>query len=437
MAVGIALAGSLEPDRRMRLSEARDWLSRASVWFESAGDAVLETRPARDADDHPLLHVHFHPVAEPALLRLGGSGKVSVHARTSPAGPGYHAHLCDLLKDFADDFDFAWNDPPPDRDPAQYFVHGDLAKLERHFLHWLASECSTALRMATPGATLAVGLPRPVRFLHPGPVLTPMGPRPVEWLKAVAGDPQSGRDFFPWWSPELDAAFYANRALTDLWLAFPWRSPLTEGEGEIVDQIAADLANAYEADPEADLPWSAWAATLNVIARDDHKFTVEPVPEPLARLIQSREDGSAASVGYRRHSVVATFSGGWQMRVPGRLAIKRDDDGRTWTAWDETVTVWLRDQSLGHPERGPVPTPAQAVATARKNLPDGAPVPKLEGATVGEAVFGTHVEDGRTTGRLSGIAASGNRLAACNIYVADPNDRGRAVELWRSLERAY
>ncbi len=436
MAVGIALAGSLVPDRRVKLSEARDWLTRASIWFESAGDAVLETRLARDADELPLLHVHFHPVAEPLLLRLGGSGKVSVHARTSPAGPGYHAHLCDLLKDFAEDFEIVWNDPPPDRDPAHFFVGGDLAKLERHFLHWLASECSTALRMATPGATLSVGLPRPVRFLHPGPVLTPMGPRPVEWLKAVAGDAQLGRDFFPWWSPELDAAFYSKRALTDLWLAFPWRPPLTEGEGEVADQIAADLANAYEADPDADLPWSAWAETLKVIERDDHKFTVEPLPESLATLIRSRDDGSAANVGYRRHPVVATFSCGWQMRLPGRLAIKRDDDGRTWTAWDETVTVWLRDQSLGHPERGPVPSPAQAVATARKNLPEGESVPKLAGSTVGEAVYGIHGEDGRTTGRLSGIAASGNRLVACNIFVTDPNDRERAMELWRSLERA-
>lgn len=436
MAVGIALTGSLVPDHRVKLSEARGWLSRAAVWFEAAGDSVLETRLARDADDLPLLHVHFHPVAEPVQLRLGGSGKVSVHARTSPVGPGYHAHLCGLLKDFAEDFDFNWNEPPPDRDPAHYFVHEDLGRLERHFLHWLASECSNALQLATPGTPLSVGLPRPIRYLHPGPVLTPLGPRAVEWLKFVAGDPSSGRDFFPWWSPELDAAFYARRALTDLWLAFPWRAPLTESEGEVVDQIAADLANAHEADPNAALPWSAWAATLDAIERDGNKFTVEPIPETLAALIRSRDDGTAAKLGYRRGKVVASFSGNWQMQLPGRLAIKREDDGRTWTAWDESVTVWLRDQSLGHPEHGPIPTAIQAVAAARRNLPDGEAAPKLEGATVGEAVFGPHTEDGKTVGRLCGVAASGNRMAVCNIYLANPSDRDRAIELWRTLERA-
>ncbi len=436
MAVGIALAGTLPADHRVRLAEAREWLSRAAVWFESAGDAVLETRLARDGEEHPLLHVHFHPAGEPAQLRVGGSGKVTVHAKTSPVGPGYHAHLCSLLKDFAEDFEIQWNDPAPDRDPAHFFAQGDLARLERHFLHWLALECSNAVRRTEPGRTLSVGLPRPLRFLHPGPVLTPTGPRSVEWLKTVAGDATAGRDFFPWWSPDLDAAFYARRAETDLWLAFPWRAPLTETEGEVVDQIAADFANAHEADPAAALPWSAWAATLEAISQDGGKYTVEPVPEELAAIVRSRDDGAAKAMGYRKHPVAVAFSGGWQMQLPGRLAIRREDEGRTWTAWDDSVTVWLRDQSLGHPERGSVPTPAQAVAAARKNLPAGDPVERLDGHIVGEAVYDTHTEDGRTVGRLSGVAASGHRLAVCNIYLRDPADRPRAVALWRTLDRA-
>lgn len=436
MAVGLALAGTLTQDHRVKLSEAREWLSRAAVWFESAGDAVLETRLNRDADDFPLLNVHFHPVAEPVHVRLGGSGKVSVHARTSPVGPGYHAHLCGMLKEFAEDFDIVWNEPQADRDPAHFFIHGDLPKLERLFLHWLASECSNALAKASPESTLSVGLPRPLRFTHPGPVLTPLGPRPTEWLKSVAGDPMLGRDFFPWWTPELDADFYKRRALTDLWLAFPWRAPLTESEGEVVDQIAADLANAHEADPQAELPWSAWAATLRAIELDNHKFTVEPVPESLAAEIRQRDDGSCAAMGYRRYPVIASFSGGWQMQIPGQLAIRRDDDGRTWTAWDDSITIWLRDQSLGHPERAPRPTPEQAVAAARRNLPEGDAVPNLQGSTIGEAVYGKHSEDGRVIGRLCGVAASGGRMAVCNIYVTNADDRERAIALWKSLERA-
>lgn len=436
MAVGIALTGSLHPDHRVKLSEAREWLARAAVWFETAGDAVLETRLARDADDKPLLHILLHPVAEPVELRIGGSGKVTVHARTAPVGPGYHAYLCELLKEFAEDFEFAWNDPAPDHDPAHYFATGDRAKLERHFLHWLAAECSAALRKAMPNQPLGIGMPRHPRFLHPGPVLTPLGPRPAEWLKTVAGDPHKGFDFFPWWAAELDAAFYTKRALTDYWLAFHGRPPLTEAEGEQVDQIAADLANAHEADPAAELPWNAWAAVVDAIERDAGKFTVEPIPDELKALIRGKATGPAPN--YREYPVAVALSGGWHLELPGRLALKRGDDGRTWTAWDEAITVWFRDQSLGHPEHGPVPTPAEAITAARKTLPAGELLPSLHlHDTVGEAVFGPHDEDGRHVWRLCGAAASGHRLAVCNIYLTNERDRETAVAVWRSLYRVH
>ncbi len=438
MAVGIALTGYLHPDHRVKLSEARDWLSRAAVWFETAGDAVLETRLARDADDKPLAHILLHPVADPVELRIGGSGKVTVHARTAPVGPGYHAYLCELLKEFAEDFEFTWNETALEHDPAHFFATEDLAKLERHFLHWLAAECSTALRKATPDQPLSIGLPRHPKFLHPGPILTPLGPRPAEWLKEVAGDPAKGVEFFPWWAPELDADFYTRRALTDLWLAFQWRPPLTEAEGELVDQIAADLANAHEADPRADLPWDAWAAVADAIDHDENRFTVEPITPELRQEIRRRATGSAEAIGYRRHPVVATLSGGWHVQLPGRLALKRGDDGRTWTAWDDTLTVWFRDQLLGHPEHGPVPTPAEAITTARKTLPMGEILPSLHSHdTIGEAVFGPHTEDGRSLWRLCGVAASGHRLAVCNIYLSREADRAAAVSVWQSLYRLH
>ncbi len=437
MGIGLSLAGVLGSESKLRLTEIRDWLSRAAVWFEAAGDSVLETRLVRDYHGHPLLHVHFHPVAEPAQIRLGSSCKVSVHAKTTPAGPGYHAHLCELLIDFAEDHEFTWNEPAADRDPVNYFSHPDPERLERHFLHWLSRECSQALRRSAPDAVIAVGIPRPNRFCHPGPVLTPLGPQSMDWLKHVATEPASGRSFFPWWSKDLNADFYMRRALTDLWLAFPWRTPLTEAEGEVVDQIAADFVNAYEANPHAELPWSAWNTIVQTIEADGNKFTVEPIPQDLVEQIRSRDDGSAEPMGYRKFPVHRQFSSGWQMTISGQMAIRREEDGRTWTAWDDTMTVWLFDQSLGHPERGPVPTPAQAIATARRNLPDGHPIPSLTGSTLGEAVYGEYDEEGRRMGRLSGVAASGNRIVVCNIYFDYPRQSELAKSIWQSLERIH
>jgi hypothetical protein len=77
MGVGLSLTGHLieHPDRLSR-TDARDWLAKAAVWFEAVGDAVLDTRIIRDADDRPVLLAAFHPAAEPVEVRLGSSGKL-------------------------------------------------------------------------------------------------------------------------------------------------------------------------------------------------------------------------------------------------------------------------------------------------------------------------------------------------------------------------
>lgn len=438
MGVGLSLTGRLPAGDRLSPPQVRDWLGRAAVWFEAAGDAVLDTRHVRDADDRPALWVCLHPVAEDVELRLSPSGKVKVAARTSPAGPGYHAHLCGLLKQFAADFDFAWDDPPADADPAGYFATGDRPRLERHFLHWLAAACTAALRDPPADGRHRVGMPRHPKFLHPGPVQTPLGPQPADWLKRVAANEAHGADFFAWWNPDLDAAFYRGRALAFLWLDFRGRPPLTEAEGEHVDQIAADLANAFDLNSDLDLPFAAWAEVLAAIEGDAKGFTVEPVPADLRDEVQwraarvSRPEPSEL-IGYRRYPVQAHLTGGWHVEIPGRFATEWGEDGRTWTAWDEGRTVWFRDRPLG-PADGSVPSAAQAVEAGRRGLPAGDVLPRrAAGGLVGEAVWGPHAENGKPVWRLGGVAAAGGRLAACNVYVATEADRDWAVRTWASL----
>src|SRR5205085_163739 len=105
----ITVVGHLEiGDRRLSRAEARDWLARVAVWFEGVGDAVLDARLMRDAEDRPVLLVDLHPASPPVEIRLYGSGKVRVTAATTPAGPGYHQHLLDLLRQLGTDFVFDW-----------------------------------------------------------------------------------------------------------------------------------------------------------------------------------------------------------------------------------------------------------------------------------------------------------------------------------------
>ncbi len=391
----LAFTGRVElSGQKLARADVREWLARAAVWFETVGDAVLDAQLNRDGDRTVLL-VTFHPTAEDVEVRLSPAGTVRVSARTLSAGPGYHAYLCGTLDAFAEDFGIVWDQV---EDPTGFSRTADANALNAHFLTSLRRVCAEP---ADPPVTL--GLPADHGFTHPGPVLTPTGPRSREWLTAVAADPAAGRDFFPWWTPALDAAFYRNRALALLWCEFPWRPPLTEDEGELTDQIAADREMAHSLDPTGPLPWAEWAEVLAAIEGDRLGFTVQGVEPALKQEVFGRAAGSrpATRTGYRRYPVRLVVDGGWSVEVPGSFAEGWDADGRTWIGWDERRRVAIR---LG----------------------------EAESFTPGFAQ--TRDESGRSVWRLAGVVqASGSPPLAYRIDVTDLADRDWAEAVWRSL----
>jgi hypothetical protein len=437
MPIAFSLLGHipLSADRLTR-SAARDWLARAAVWFESLGDSILDARVVRDANEKPVLLAILHPAATPVELRLGGNGRVRVHAATTPAGPGYHIHLCERLRQFAKEFDVTWDDENC-QDPTGYFLTTDRATCESHFLQWLATVCGAA-RDHDGHEPTYIGLPTSLGFTQPGPIMTPLGPRERGWLDAVASDPATGRDFFPWWKPDPDAEFYRNRAVTRLWCEFPWRPPLTEDEGELTDQIANDLATAYKLDPAGELPWREWLEVLAAIENDEDGHTVNPTDESLTEAVTQRawdEDASEPLIGYRRHPVRLPLSNGWSIEVPGDFT-HGWDDVHTWTGWDETRTVWFHPVGFLKPD-GSHPSPVEAVAVGRRSLPEGCPVPGIDRDGLrGEAVFGEAEEEGRKVWRLSGVTAAHEQLVVCYVYAEAESDRDWAIRTWHSLRHA-
>ncbi len=395
MIPGLALTGRADvAEAKLSRTDVRDWLARAAVWFETVGDAVLDAQLDRDADGRPLLYVAFHPVASDVEVRFTASGVVRVIAQTWPAGPGYHAYLCNVLGAFADDFGIEWDHV---EDPTGFFRTGDTTKLQNHFLAHLWRACGDF----TP--PLVLGLSADHGFTHPGPILTPTGPRSRDWLVGVSVDPSAGRDFFPWWSVELDAPFYRDRALALLWCEFPWRPPLTDDEGELTDEIAADLEMAHSLDPKMELPWREWAELLAIIEADCDGRTVQGIePEVKAEVLRRAAALSEApAIGYRRLPVRVSIGGGWTMEIPGVFAEGVSEDGRTWYGWDDQRRIVVQ---LGRPE-----APRQPVAEETR-----------------DAV-------GRTVWRLAGVVAADGETLACQIEVRDPEERGWAAAAWRSL----
>ncbi len=431
MSIVLSLIGQLDLAERLSRAEARDWLARAAVWFEGVGDAVLDSHVVRDNDEKPVLLITLHSASPAAEVRLGAGGKLRVSATTSPTGPGYHIHLCELFKQLAAEFGFAWIADDCD-DPTGYFRTKDRGTCERIFLRWLADECAA-------GST-NIGLPASHGFTYPAEVFTPLGPWSRAWCAEVAADPAKGRDFFAWWNPDLDSAFYRGRAIVSLWTEFFWRPPLSEAEGELADQIANDLASAFKLSPAAELPWAEWLELLTAIAGDEDGYCVTPNDEELSIELWKHMGPVATPTengrtGYRRFPVRVPLDGGWSIEVPGELARERNAD-RTWTAWDQSRTVWFHPLRFTKPGGQP-PTASEAAEVGRKSLPEGDPLAPFDRDGLrGEAVFGSVEEDGRTLWRLSGVTGSPGQLAVCNVYIQNEADRDWAVRTWHSLKHS-
>jgi len=342
MTPGLNLTGRLDlAGAKLTRAEAREWLARAAVWFETMGDAVLEAELIRSADDRTALLVSFHPAADPLDVRITSNGVVKVSAITGPAGPGYHAHVCGVLDAFADDFDAKLDQVD---DPTGYFRTADTNLLTKYFLNDLRTKSRFLVQTASEwvGTPVPLGLPADHGYTHPGPVLTPNGPRTRDWLTAVAHETHDGKDIFPWWTPDLDAAFYRNRAIGLMWNEFPWRTPLTEDEGELTDQIAADLATAHTLDPRAAMPWREWAEVIQAIESDTHSFTVEPIGVAVKAEVLQRAaacEHAGPRIGYRRFPVRVSMGHGWTIEVPGTFTDQWSEDGRTWHGWDNQRRV--------------------------------------------------------------------------------------------------
>jgi hypothetical protein len=286
-------------------------------------------------------------------------------------------------------------------DPTGFSRTADLGALKSHFLASLRCAC-VELAASLNGEPVALGLPVDHGFTHPGPILTPTGPRPREWLTAA------DRDFFPWWVPEPDAAFYRSRALAMLWCEFPWRPPLTEDEGELTDQIAADLEMAHSLDPAGPLPWAEWAEVLAAIAGDRHGFTVQGIEPELKAEVFRRAAAitPAPCTGYRRYPVRVAVGGGWTVEVPGSFADGWEADGRTWVGWDDRRRLTVR---VG----GGADSFAPGFAEVRDDM-------------------------GRPVWRLAGVAqANGCQPLAYRIDLADLADRDWAETVWRSLRHTH
>jgi hypothetical protein len=368
------------------------------------------------------LAAKLHPAAEEVEFARDGAF-LTVEAKTSTAGPGYHAYLCDFLHALEPELggtfgEVSDGDEPGAGDETGYFSTGDRVALEDEMLAWLRGVVSAVSEYISDGFNgLMISMSTDATFEVDGAIATPLGPRTADWLEATVQDPRAGIDIFPWWQPGLSAEHARGRALVRMWSDVRWREPLNDDETALLEEIDSDLQRARELDPALTLPWAEWSAILELLDRNDER----------ARRVHERARDTPATIGYRRRPVRQSLTGGWSIRIPGEMASSFDEDG-TWCGFMAGRTIWMSSFTLGDPE---APTRSAAgTLPDREHLGGLIELSPFPEGYAGRASLGTS-EEGST--QLSVEVARPHRLALLTFVIDDDSDLAWAQEVAASV----
>ena len=381
------------------------------------GAFTPEASRAEDEEGRPLLALAIHPAAEPLRVVDHGGGRITIDAVTGTAGPGYHAHVTELLRDAADALGITWERV---EDESGYFESRDRRALEAAITVWLGTTAHEVLALHARGMRgLQMSLPEGTHFEHPGVLATPMGPRDLEWLERVAKDPRAGIDVLPWWHEGEGAETLLGAALAAMWIDVRWRAPLIESERRLFERVLGWLDRGQSLAPELEWPWREQSEMLERLGEDSLRATRVH--------LRASALPPAAAIGYRREHVRVALSGGWSIRVPGAFAERWEERG-TWVGWDATRSAWLNSLEV----RGSESTD-ETLAALPEIEGEGELMGFERGPMRAVARFAEGEEDGVRLVQLRAHAALGGHAAFGTIVVAKDEDREWALETWGSL----
>ncbi len=404
MALGLLLRGvSSLPDP--------DLVARVHAFARARFGGGFVTRNVDEAG-RPVLYLDLHPAAEHVALAFEGHD-LEIAANTSTVGPGYHAHVVDVVDTLAAAFRITWRHDA-EGDVTGYFDNRDFRHLQQEMLGWLGALTNAVLPLAS--GTVQLALPATHTFESGGHARTPLGPRERPWFERVAESPASGRDFFAWWEKGENAEHYLGVALSLLWTTVRWRPAVSERERELRERTFGALSRARDLDPTLRFPFAEWRELLTI---DGRNREADALP---------RADPAIPAIGYRRNPVRVSMPGGWSLRIPGNFAEELDDKG-TFCGWHGGRTVWFTSFRYEGGART-----AEEMWGADPDEGEG------ETFTTGEGAFQSRARLRRVRGGeesdcwiLRTDSALPPQIAICTISFTEDHDRAWALETWRSL----
>jgi hypothetical protein len=414
-------SGATHPEQR--LLRIQEWLARKCP-EELEGPARLRTGDSGEVE----LTGCLHPAAEPLEFRVRLDGRMIVDVRTTPAGPGYHLFVADLLRELGKDMSIQWSQPPPEVsgddeedfscDDTEYYFTRDANSVIVHMNSWLRTLCAVVLEDAAglkDGYALA--LPSSCGFKQLDVVNTPLGPRSVAWLQQTATDPSNGHDFFAWPNRGQNGKYFLGRALAHMWCSVCWRKPVFDGEAALLHKVDSLLKRAMQLDATLSLPWREWAEIRQLGGIHDSLS---------GRIAQfGRRTDGASPIGYRRYDRAVSLSHGWSVRLPGTFAEWTEEDA--WCAGDGERNVRVTIFSV---TKDGQPSDATEIVASRGEK-ESWEMQSSSATVVRRARFEYDVAD--ECWHLHGLCAASGSLAVLTVTFVGEVHKGWATDVWRSL----
>jgi hypothetical protein len=322
--IDAAIPGDSRGERPLSGGELIDRLEQAC---RSRIDDPLLRRLARfrRVEEGSGLDLWLHPATEPVEFRVDGA-RLTCSAKTSPAGPGYHVYVVELLERVAPvaGVEWRWSDAEGG-DECEYHESRSPDRVREHMLTWLRA-LARHLDGEDFGTDLCLSLPVGFSPVQAGAICTPLGPLDHEWPRAVASASASelevlGAQFFAWWEPGLDARFWARYGSAVAWVDIPWHPPASDDEDWAYDAAVAAFDRSRALDSTIALP----DLEIADLRRYRH-----------AKPDDARAPGRTG-IGYRRGLMRWQLTGAWSVAAPGYWYQEHDDDA---------VVLWFGDRTI-------------------------------------------------------------------------------------------
>ncbi len=267
-----------------------------------------------------VLHVRLHPAEEDVEFVLDGAALV-VSAKTSSAGPGYHAWLVDLLEAIGQTLDIVWDwqdRGAGEGDETGYRGGYDFIGLQAAMAGWLRDLAAGFLEYDHDDAPIAISLPVGDKIVSDAYAVSSMGEWTRDWFTgvAMADDAElavAAAEFFPAWHPRDDARYWLGCGLAMAWQAVRWTPPAYAAEQDLYHATLGCFARAHEIDPDITLPEA-------------------PIRELWALLNGGRHPAkppAPTGVGFRRGLMARPLTGQWRAILPGYFITGEENEGQT------------------------------------------------------------------------------------------------------------